>query len=98
MKERGSIEKFFTATNYNSALVQIKKNKPGLILLDIKLPGKSGIELLKFITSEYPTIKVIMFSDLLDERYIQLCKKMGACNFIHKSEEFELIPEFLNEY
>jgi DNA-binding NarL/FixJ family response regulator len=60
------------------------------------LPGKSGIDLLKFIVKEYPNVKVIMFSNLLDENYIKVCRKIGAKYFIDKSRDFDLIPAMLN--
>ena len=97
LKDHENVTDIFTATNYREAIELLRKHNPGFILLDIQLPGKNGIDLLKFIVKEYPAIKVIMFSNLLDVNYIKVCKKMGAKYFIDKSRDFELIPEMLNK-
>lgn len=97
LKDHETVKVIFTATNYQGAIELLGKHIPAFILLDIQLPGKSGIDLLKFIVKEYPGIKVIMFSNLLDENYIKVCKKIGAKYFIHKSQDFELIPGLLNK-
>jgi len=97
LKDHETVKVIFTATNYQGAIELLGKHIPAYILLDIQLPGKSGIDLLKFIVKEYPAIKVIMFSNLLDENYIKVCKKIGAKYFIDKSQDFELIPGLLNK-
>ena len=97
LKDHENVTDIFTATNYREATELLRKHNPGFILLDIQLPGKNGIDLLKFIVKEYPAIKVIMFSNLLDVNYIKVCKKIGAKYFIDKSRDFELIPGMLNK-
>ena len=96
LKDHETVKDIFTATNYREATELIRKHKSDFILLDIQLPGKNGIDLLKFIVKEYPAIKVIMFSNLLDDNYIKVCKKIGAKYLIDKSRDFELIPQMLN--
>ena len=96
LKDHKTVKDIFTATNYREAIEILGKLTPRFILLDIQLPDKNGIDLLKFIVKEYPAIKVIMFSNLLDDNYIKVCKKIGAKYFIDKSRDFELIPQMLN--
>lgn len=86
------VKKIFTANDYNGAVNVLSENKTNIVLLDIQLPGKNGIELLKFIVKNYPAIKVVMLSNLVSEYYQKLCKKIGAVHFIDKSKEFDLIP------
>lgn len=95
LKDHHTVKNIFTANNYQEAIEQLKKNIPAFMLLDIQLPDKSGIDLLKIVVKEYPTVKVIMFSNLLDDNYIKVCKKIGAKYFIDKSRDFELIPGML---
>lgn len=97
LKDHKTVENIHTAANYEEAIELLKQHVPGYILLDINLPGKSGIDLLKFISKEYPAVKVIMFSNLLDDNYIKVCKDIGAKYFIDKSRDFELIPGMLNK-
>lgn len=90
-----TIEKVFTANDYEEAESILTEKKTDIVLLDIQLPGKKGIELLKFIVENYPKIKVVILSNLVSEYYQRLCKKIGAVYFIDKSTDFELIPEIL---
>ncbi len=96
LKDHESVKKILTATDFKTAVESLKSHVPAFILLDIQLPGKSGIELLKYIMKEYPLVKVIMYSNLLDDNYIKVCRKIGAKYFIDKSKDFDLIPSMLN--
>ena len=93
LKEVKAVEKILTATDYAAAVKILRENKTDIVLLDIQLPGKNGIELLKFIVKTYPAVKVVMLSNLVSEYYQKLCKKIGAADFIDKSKDFDLIPE-----
>ena len=96
LKDHEVVKKILTASACKTAIESWISHVPGYVLLDIQLPGKSGIDLLKFIVKEYPNVKVIMFSNLLDDNYIKVCRKIGAKYFIDKSRDFDLIPEMLN--
>ncbi len=96
LKDHETVKTIITAADYKSALQLLQEDTPYFVLLDIHLPDRSGIDLLKVIVKEYPLIKVIMFSNLLDDKYIKVCRKIGAKYFIDKSRDFELIPGMLN--
>lgn len=91
-----SVEKIHTATNYETAVIVLNEQQTDIVLLDIQLPGKNGIELLKYIVAHYPNTKVIMLSNLVSEYYQKLCAKIGAAGFIDKSKDFDLIPEVVD--
>jgi DNA-binding NarL/FixJ family response regulator len=91
LKEVKNIQALFTAADYQEALKIIIKKKPAIVLLDIHLAGKNGIDLLK----EYPAIKVLMISNHASDYYQRLCKKIGAAGFIDKSKDFDLIPQLV---
>ena len=95
IKEVTSVKRVFAATNFNEAVTILKIKKTNIVLLDIKLPGENGIELLKYIVKTYPGTKVVMLSNLVSKYYQQLCKKEGAVNFIDKSKDFDLIPDIV---
>jgi DNA-binding NarL/FixJ family response regulator len=97
LKDHKTVKNIFTAFNYSEAVKMLGEIKTDIVLLDIQLSGKNGIDLLKFIGKEYPDIKVIMCSNLTSDYYVKLCKKLGAKQFIDKSKDFELIPEILVE-
>ena len=86
------------AGDYSSTLRQIAENHPDIILLDINLPGRSGIALLQFIKSVYPLIRVIMISNQADDFYRRICQQMGADHFIDKSTDFEEILPLVSSF
>jgi DNA-binding NarL/FixJ family response regulator len=77
------------ARNYEEALHWLLKTKVDLALLDISMPGKNGIELLKLIQRTYPATKVWMISNHADEHYKKFCLSSGADYFFDKSLDFE---------
>ncbi len=75
------------ASNARQVLDELHGNNIGLVMLDIKLPGKSGIELLPEIKSAYPDISVIMLTATADMKTAIQCLKRGAYDYITKPFE-----------
>src|SRR5690348_17075258 len=63
------------AENYDDALLFTDAMKPHVLLLDININGRSGIEILKQVKKDYPSLKVIMFTNQSDERYRKMCRQ-----------------------
>lgn len=95
LKDKYDSKNILTANGFKEAVDILGNNKTDIVLLDIQLSGINGIDLLKFIVKEYPDIKVVMCSNLANEYYRKLCKKIGAAYFVDKSKDFELIPDIL---
>ena len=93
LKEVENLEEINWAANYTEALDSLKIEQPDIVLLDIQLYEKNGIELLKFIVKHYAATKVIVWSNLVSIYYQDLCKSLGAAYYIDKSTDFERIPE-----
>jgi DNA-binding NarL/FixJ family response regulator len=83
--------------NANEVLSIIKKDKPDVVLMDLQMPGMSGIEATRLIKSKYPDVQVLvqtMFDD--NERvFAALC--MGASGYILKSTPIDKILEAITE-
>ena len=62
-----------------------------VLVLDIDLPGKSGLEILEHLKKINPTIKILMMSVLSEELYAMQSFKLGADGYIQKDVEFETI-------
>lgn len=63
----------------------LKSKIPDLAIIDISLPGMSGIELAAFLTDEYPQIKILMLSMYTSEDFIFNSIKAGALGYLPKN-------------
>ncbi len=72
------------AANAAQALDKLKKNSIELAILDIKMPGKSGIELLPEIREHYPDTAVIMATVVNDTNTVFQCMRQGAVDYVTK--------------
>ncbi len=92
ISEEIDIEVVGTAANSNELYKFLDKNKCDIILLDITMPGKTGLEILEDIQRIYPQIKVIMLSMHPPERFAILCLKIGAFGYMTKdSDAIEIV-------
>lgn len=79
------------AANADQAFALVERQRPDVILLDIRLPGASGIEVCRTVTERYPEIAVIILTTFTDESLVEQCIKAGARGFIVKDiERFDL--------
>jgi DNA-binding NarL/FixJ family response regulator len=82
----------------HEALNAVERLEPDAVILDIRIPGGSGIEVLKQIKARYPRIQVIMLTNYDHAMYRQQCRQLGADHFLNKTREFEkIIPSILGE-
>lgn len=88
-------ENIFVASNYEEACRMIASTNPSVVLLDINLPGKNGIELLKLIRQNNSSCEVIMITNHAGDYYRQQCRELGATHFLDKSNDFSLVPGIL---
>lgn len=73
-----------TARSGKEGLGILKKEKPDIVLLDVKMEGMNGLEVLKEIKSHEPQIKVIIVTVASDEETRQKALTLGADDFIRK--------------
>lgn len=74
----------FTALNGEEALSIAKKERPDLVLLDIKMKGMDGLAALKHIKELDRSTKIIMVTALEDQDKMHEAYKLGACDYITK--------------
>lgn len=79
------------AATAEQAFACIERAQPDIILLDIRLPGSSGIEVCRAVSEQYPEVAVIILTTFTDETLIAQCIQAGARGFIVKDiERFDL--------
>lgn len=85
--------KVFTANDGNQAVFVTTEQRPDIILLDIKMPGPSGIEVLQKIKEIDKNFKVIMMSAVNEEVVVELAMKYGAVGYITKPFSLEQLEK-----
>ena len=74
------------------AMQQVRKQDWDLVVLDIRLPGRSGVDVLKQIKSENPHLPVLILSSYPESQYAVRLIQAGAAGYISKdAEETEII-------
>jgi len=82
---KGSVESFLYGLN--------EDNKPDIILMDIGLPGMSGISGIKLIKEKYPGINILMLTIYNDSHRIFQSLCAGASGYLLKNTPFSEIKE-----
>ena len=104
------LEKFFefedldivgVAHNSSDAIKHITQSKPDATILDIQMPGGSGIGILDHIKKNQSSNKVIIFTNYPYPQYRQRCMEAGADFFFDKHTEFnelfKVVKRFIEE-
>jgi len=86
------------AGSYAEGIKLLDERQPDIVLLDINLPGKSGIDMLRLIRQRRPEINVIMITTRLPNIIKKVCAALGAKHFFDKSNEFEQVPEIIMNF
>jgi len=72
------------AGNANEMFDLLKKEKFAIIILDISMPGRSGLEALKFLKKNYPEVPTLILSMFSEEQYGLRALKAGAAGYLKK--------------
>jgi two-component system invasion response regulator UvrY len=73
------------AKDANDALLMLKTHVFDVVLLDISLPDKSGLEVLKLVKEKWPSTNVLMLSMFPQEQYAIRALKLGASGYLTKN-------------
>lgn len=84
LKEEPDMEVVSEADGYLELIESLKKTAPDIILLDINMPGKNGLEILKELRLHHAQIKVLMLSMHPEDRFSARTIKAGASGYITK--------------
>jgi len=85
------------ASTATEAMALIRELKPHLAIVDIGLPGASGIELTKSIRAEFPDMPVLILSMHEDALYATRALRAGAIGYIVKQDAIDNIATALQE-
>ncbi|MBN2286379.1 MAG: response regulator transcription factor [Tissierellales bacterium] len=83
------------ASNSEEVFENIGSASPDMILLDIRMPGKNGIEILKEIKPIYPKMKIVMLTSFEDYLTIKEALNLGADGYLTKNTDPDLLMVIL---
>ncbi len=92
LSETGITATILKADSFKKAQKLFYENRPGVVLLDIFLPGQKSFDLLKEIKKSGKQTSVIVLAIDMDKYVLDQCKLLGADFFFDKYNEFEKIP------
>lgn len=72
------------AATAREALEQVNRQRPDVVLMDIRLPGMSGIEACEEITKNYPDTKVVMLTSYAEDEMLFSAIRAGASGYVLK--------------
>ena len=85
------------AGNAPDAMALLRKHLCDLVLLDLSLPGKTGVDLLKMIRDELPKVRVLVLSTYPEDQYAVRVLKLGASGYLSKESAPELLVQAIRK-
>jgi len=93
MRDMGSV----VAYDGESALDMVKEEEPEVMILDLKMPGIDGIEVLRRVKTTHPEIEVIVLTGHGSEADRQICMQLGAFAYLQKPVDINVLSETLKK-
>jgi DNA-binding NarL/FixJ family response regulator len=97
LKEVPGVQLVGKANDAPEAIHSIVKTNPDAVILDLQMPGGSGLDVLRSIRRSHPSVWVVICTNYPYPQYREQCIAAGANYFLDKSAEFEKIPEILRD-
>lgn len=79
------------ASNGNAALEIVRARDWDLVVLDISMPGRNGLELIKLLKTERPKLRILIFSMHHEDQYAVRAIRAGASGYLSKEGDTELL-------
>lgn len=85
VSETDDMEVADEAANGDEAMACMRQNKYDIVLLDISMPGRSGLEILQELKEEHPQLPVLIMSMYPEEHYAVRALRAGASGYLTKA-------------
>jgi two-component system, NarL family, invasion response regulator UvrY len=93
LADASDIELVAEAGNGPDALARVREGDIHVVLLDIAMPQRDGLDILRQLKAEAPKLPVLMLSTYPDRQYAVRSLKMGAAGYLNKSADAEQMIE-----
>jgi DNA-binding NarL/FixJ family response regulator len=87
LKTYHNIRFVLEAENGEELIKGIEKEEPDIVLMDLKMPVKDGIETTKYLNKHHPKIRILILTMFEDERFVGHLMDSGANGYLLKSTE-----------
>jgi two-component system, NarL family, invasion response regulator UvrY len=84
LEAEASITDIGEAATGNETMDALRKKEWDLLLMDINMPERSGLDILRHVTASYPDVRVLIMSGLPEEQYARNVLRAGACGYLSK--------------
>ena len=84
LDSKENIEVTDVASNGQEVVQSVRREKPDVILMDIRMPKMDGVQCTKIIKDNYPEIKIIILTTFDDDEYVYNALKFGASGYLLK--------------
>lgn len=89
LNSKEGIEVCDVAIDGQEVIQCVRKQKPDVILMDIRMPKMDGVQCTKIIKENYPEIKIIILTTFDDDEYVYNALKYGASGYLLKGVSME---------
>lgn len=97
LKEVSGLEVVGEAGNVPDAVSSIQKTKPDALILDLQMPGGTGLDVLREVRQGHPLMQVLICTNYPYPQYKDECMAAGANYFLDKSADFDKIPTIFRQ-
>lgn len=84
LADEEDLEVVAEASSADQAMTQVENQRPDVVILDIQLPGRSGIQVCREILTRFEDIKVVMLTSHADDAFLDQSIRAGASGYVLK--------------
>mgnify|MGYP001304266890 FL=1 len=85
LDETGFVQVVAQAGEYSEIMKAMTAQPVDVAILDISMPGKNGVDIVKILKDKYPALKILMLSMHPEDQYAVRCLKAGASGYLTKN-------------
>jgi len=89
--------RFSEAASGDEALSRLASSPASVLVLDINMPGRSGLDVLRDVKRDYPRVPVIILSVQPEDQYAVRCLRAGAAAYINKDSAPEELAQAIKK-
>jgi two-component system invasion response regulator UvrY len=97
LREEPDMDVTVEANGHSQLFKSLRLEQPDVLLLDISIPGKNGLEILKEVKQTYPAVKTLMLSMHPEDRFSVRAIKAGACGYVTKESAVEELVQAIRQ-